>query len=84
MSSEIPTQFKNKAEKLDYLKEEIAESARLNLQRAQNITLISSLVKYDTPFLVSSSTNKKTIEDLNQNEEQCQLFLQEIKNLHIQ
>ena len=69
MSSEIPTQFKNKAEKLDYLKEEIAECARLNLQRAQNITLISSLVKYDTPFLVSSSTNKKTIEDLNQNEE---------------
>ncbi len=78
MSSEIPTQFKNKAEKLDYLKEEIAESARLNLQRAQNITLITSLVKYDTPFLVSSSTNKKTIEDLNQNEEQCQLFLREI------
>ena len=78
MSSEIPTQFKNKAEKLDFIKEEIAESARLNLQRAQNITLITSLVKYDTPFLVSSSTNKKTIEDLNQNEEQCQLFLREI------
>ena len=61
MSLEIPNQFKNKAEKLDFIKEEIAESARLNLQRAQNITLITSLVKYDTPFLVSSSTNKKTL-----------------------
>ena len=58
MSQETP-QFKNKSEKLDYIKEEIAESARLNLQRAQNITLISSLVKYDTPFLLSSSANKK-------------------------
>ena len=30
MSLEIPNQFKNKAEKLDFIKEEIAESARLN------------------------------------------------------
>ena len=77
MSQETP-QFKNKSEKLDYIKEEIAESARLNLQRAQNITLISSLVKYDTPFLLSSSANKKTIDDLKQNEEQNQIFLREI------
>ena len=44
--------FKSKSEKLAYLKKEIAENSRLNPQRANNITLISSLVKYDTPYLI--------------------------------
>ena len=66
----VPGQFKSKAEKKQYIKEEIAKRSKINLQRAQNITLISSLVKYDTPFLVSSTaTNKKTLKDLEENEE---------------
>ena len=55
------TTFKNKAEKLEQIKEEIIENSKNNNQREKNITLITSLVKYDTPFLVSSTiSNKKT------------------------
>ena len=51
----LPQTFKSKSEKLEYLKKEVAKSSRLNPQREQNITLISSLVKYDTPYLISST-----------------------------
>ena len=73
--------FKSKSEKLSYLKKEIAENTRLNPQRAQNITLINSLVKYDTPYLISStSKNKKTLEDLKETEEEANIYLRKIIN----
>ena len=51
------------------------------LEREQNITLISSLVKYDTPYLISStSKNKKTLEDLKESEEQSNTYLRNIIN----
>ncbi len=75
----VPGQFKSKAEKYQYIKEEIAKRSKINLQRTQNITLISSLVKYDTPFLVSSTaTNKKTLKDLEENEENALIYLRNI------
>ena len=77
----VPGQFKSKAEKYQYIKEEIAKRSKINLQRAQNITLINSLVKYDTPFLVSSTaTNKKTLKDLEENEENALIYLRNIIN----
>ena len=76
-----PPVFKSKSEKLAYLKREVAENSRLNPQREQNITLISSLVKYDTPYLISSTAkNKKTLEDLKETEEQSNLYLRNIIN----
>lgn len=73
--------FKNKAEKLEHIRDEIIQESKTNNQREKNITLISSLVKYDTPFLVSSTiSNKKTLEDLEENEENAQLFLRNIIN----
>ena len=73
--------FKSKSEKLAWLKKEVAENSRLNPQREQNITLISSLVKYDTPYLISStSKNKKTLEDLKESEEQSNIYLRNIIN----
>ena len=73
--------FKSKSEKLAYLKKEVAENSRLNPQRAQNITLINSLVKYDTPYLISStSKNKKTLEDLKESEEDANIYLRNIIN----
>ena len=73
--------FKTKEEKLEYIKASINESSRLNLNRANNITLTTSLVKFDTPFLVSSSrTNKKTLEDLAENEENASNYLRNIIN----
>ena len=73
--------FKSRPEKLAWLKKEVAENSRLNPQREQNITLISSLVKYDTPYLISStSKNKKTLEDLKETEEQSNLYLRNIIN----
>ena len=51
------------------------------LQRENNITISNSLVKYDTPFLVSSTaTNKKTLKDLEENEENAALYLRNIIN----
>lgn len=80
LHSIIP-QFKSKSEKLAYLKKEVAENSRLNPQREQNITLISSLVKYDTPYLISStSKNKKTLEDLKESEEKSNQYLRNIIN----
>jgi len=59
----------------------VAENSRLNPQRAQNITLINSLVKYDTPYLISStSQNKKTLEDLKETEEEANIYLRNIIN----
>ena len=76
-----PPVFKSKSEKLAYLKKEVAEYSRLNPQRAQNITLINSLVKYDTPYLISStSKNKKTLEDLKESEEDANIYLRNIIN----
>ena len=76
-----PLVFKSKSEKLAYLKKEVAENSRLNPQRAQNITLINSLVKYDTPYLISStSQNKKTLEDLKETEEDANIYLRNIIN----
>jgi dynein light intermediate chain len=76
-----PPVFKSKSEKMAYLKKEIAENSRLNPQRAQNITLINSLVKYDTPYLISStSQNKKTLEDLKETEEEANIYLRNIIN----
>ena len=73
--------FKSKSEKLAYLKKEVAENSRLNPQRAQNITLINSLVKYDTPYLISStSKNKKTLDDLKESEEAANIYLRNIIN----
>jgi len=72
---QIPV-FKSKMEKLAYLKKEVAENSRLNPQRAKNITLINSLVKYDTPYLLSStSKNKKILEDLKETEEDSMIYL---------
>ena len=80
MQSQIPV-FKSKSEKLAYLKKEVAENSRLNPQRAQNITLINSLVKYDTPYLISSTkNNKKTLEDLKESEEDSNTYLRNIIN----
>ena len=63
------------------MKKEVAENSRLNPQREQNITLISSLVKYDTPYLISStSKNRKTLEDLKESEEQSNTYLRNIIN----
>jgi len=77
----VPGQFKSKKEKLQYIKEEISRRSKLNLRRAQNITLINSLVKYDTPFLVSSTAiNKKTLKDLEENEENALKYLRNIIN----
>ena len=76
-----PGQFKSKEEKLQYIKEEIVKRSKKNLQRENNITLSNSLVKYDTPFLVSSTaTNKKTLKDLEENEENATLYLRNIIN----
>ena len=76
-----PLVFKSKSEKLAFLKKEVAENSRLNPQRAQNITLINSLVKYDTPYLISStSKNKKTLEDLKESEEDANIYLRNIIN----
>ena len=76
-----PGQFKSKAEKYQYIKEEIVKRSNLNPQRANNITLTNSLVKYDTPFLVSSTaTNKKTLKDLEENEENAAAYLRNIIN----
>jgi dynein light intermediate chain len=78
--SQIPV-FKSKSEKLAFLKKEVAESSRLNPQRAQNITLNNSLVKYDTPYLISSTkNNKKTLEDLKESEEDANTYLRNIIN----
>ena len=78
--SQLPA-FKSKSEKLAYLKKEVAENSRLNPQRAKNITLINSLVKYDTPYLISStSKNKKTLEDLKESEEDSNRYLRNIIN----
>ena len=78
--SQLPA-FKSKSEKLAYLKKEVAENSRLNPQRAKNITLIKSLVKYDTPYLISStSKNKKTLEDLKESEEESNRYLRNIIN----
>ena len=80
MQSQPPV-FKSKSEKLAYLKKEVAENSRLNPQRAQNITLINSLVKYDTPYLINStSKNKKTLEDLKESEEDANIYLRNIIN----
>ena len=73
--------IKDKTEKLERIRQEIIENSKNNNEREKNITLISSLVKYDTPFLVSSSiTNKKTLEDLESNEETANMYLREIIN----
>ena len=73
--------IKNKTDKLERIRQEIIENSKNNNEREKNITLISSLVKYDTPFLVSSSvTNKKTLEDLESNEESANIYLREIIN----
>ena len=73
--------IKNKTDKLERIRQEIIENSKNNNEREKNITLISSLVKYDTPFLVSSSiTNKKTLEDLELNEESANIYLREIIN----
>jgi len=78
--SQMPV-FKSKNEKLAYIKKDLAEKSRLNPQREQNITLISSLVKYDTPYLISSTAkNKKTLEDLKESEEKSNEYLRKIIN----
>jgi len=43
--------------------------------------LSASLVKYDTPFLVSTTiSNKKTLEELDDNNENAEIFLRNIIN----
>ena len=80
MAQGIP-QFQSKSEKLAYLKKIVSENSRLNPNREKNITLINSLVKYDTPYLISStSKNRKTLEDLKETEEQSNLYLRKIIN----
>ena len=81
MSIANTSAIKDKTEKLERIRQEIIENSKNNSEREKNITLISSLVKYDTPFLVSSSvTNKKTLEDLESNEESANMYLREIIN----
>ena len=78
---QVIPQFQSKSEKLAYLKKVVSENSRLNPNREKNITLINSLVKYDTPYLISStSKNKKTLEDLKETEEQSNLYLRKIIN----
>ncbi|MCQ2816638.1 MAG: dynein arm light chain [archaeon] len=72
-------EFKDRTEKIESIRNKIIEESKNSSKREENITLISSLVKYDTPFLVSSSvTNKKTLEDLEQNEEKAEEYLRNI------
>ena len=66
--SQMPA-FKSKSEKLAYIKKDLAEKSRLNPQREQNITLISSTAK-----------NKKTLEDLKESEEESNKYLRNIIN----
>ena len=66
--SQMPV-FKSKNEKLAYIKKDLAEKSRLNPQREQNITLISSTAK-----------NKKTLEDLKESEEKSNEYLRKIIN----
>ena len=71
----------NQKQKNINIKEEIVKRSKKNLQRENNITLTNSLIKYDTPFLVSSTaTNKKTLKDLEENEENAALYLRNIIN----
>ncbi len=45
----------------------------------QNILSQQSLIKYDTPFLVSTTiSNKKTLEELDENNETAEIFLRNI------
>ena len=47
----------------------------------QGVPQTSSLVKYDTPFLVSTTiSNKKTLEELDDNNENAEIFLRNIIN----
>ena len=70
---------KNKADKIKMIRKEIIEESLKPSKREENITLISSLVKYDTPFLVSSTvSNKKTLEDLKQDEDKAEEYLRNI------
>ena len=80
--SQMPIpEFQSKSEKLAYLKKIVSENSRLNPNREKNITLINSLVKYDTPYLISStSKNRKTLEDLKETEEQSNQYLRNIIN----
>jgi len=76
-----PGQFKSKAEKYQFIKEEIAKRSKSNQQRENNIALVDSLVKYDTPFLISSTLeNKKNLKDLEENEENAEKYLRNIIN----
>lgn len=76
-----PPVFQSRTEKLAYLKKVVSENSRLNPNREKNITLINSLVKYDTPYLISStSKNRKTLEDLKETEEQSNQYLRNIIN----
>ena len=79
---------KNRAEKIKQIREQIIEESKNGTsKREENITLISSLVKYDTPFLLSTNetnkksqdeTNKKTLEELDVDEEKAEKFLRDI------
>ena len=45
------------------------------------MTSSSSLIKYETPFLVSSKvSNKKLLAELDQNKEESEMFLKKIIN----
>lgn len=75
----IEDEPKNRADKIKKIRKEIIDDSQKTSKREENITLISSLVKYDTPFLVSSTvSNKKTLEDLEQNEEKAEEYLRNI------
>lgn len=81
MTSTVNNQFKNKADKIEHIKDEIALNPKGNSNREQNITITNSLVKYDTPFLVSSTvSNKKTLKELEENNEDNERFLRNIIN----
>ena len=75
-------QFKTKQEKLEYIKSTLNHPFREYQTLEDSLTSTSDcLVKFDNAFLVSSSrTNKKTLEDLAQREDDIESYLRNIIN----
>lgn len=76
MSYEAERDNNNKKKRIyDNLDEKVAENISNRLSAPQNI----SLIKYDTPFLVSTTiSDKKKLEELDDNNDQNEIFLRNI------
>ena len=70
---------KNRIDEIKNYREKILNTKKELTKKEEFMTSKSSLVKYDTPFLIlSSNTNKKTLEDLEINESYEQEYLRNI------